>query len=215
MPRKSNAMQVCIVGMLSTIVGMKSDAQEASSEFAIGVGVSTIGVTLEGTYQLSPRLRLRGLYAQSPDLAFSDDVGGIPYEFSWDGYGLALLADYRFPNSPFLITAGVLYSEHRIIGRASGTFTVNNEAYTTDLEAIAEFDFRWLPVVALGLEYPIRGGVLLTGEAGIAYSGGVEARLTAIGGSVSSDDIIAETADFEDDFLEFYPFINIGLKLRF
>ena len=203
-----------LIGLALNLVGSPSEAQE-STRWSFDTGVSTLGIMFGGKYQVSSRTRLRGNLAWAPNLGFRDTVGDIRYDFNWEGFGLLLLVDHSFSDTPFFLSGGVFISAQRYTGLASGSFIVNDEPYLTNLEARARLRNDYMPAFAMGYEAKFRNGLNVSASVGGIYTGGIRATLLARGGDVSDEDLLAERADFEDDFLDLYPFISVSVKLEF
>ena len=177
-----------------------------------------------------------GAYAWDQDLDYT--VSSITYEGELDLLNLAALVDYHPGGGAFRFTAGLIYTQNEVRGRAPLTALLDEEDRALaqqiaqqlglvigDLTGTLEVD-PVAPYVGLGAG-ATRGGWHLSFDLGVMYHGEPDATLQADtdlplelvpGAEVALELLLArEEAEIEaetDDY-PFYPVVALGVSYRF
>lgn len=195
-------------------------AQEAGSA-SLGLGISTMGATIEGGYRITPRMGVRGLYAGLPDYSDTIEVDNINYDVDGRLGGFALMGDY-FPNGGALrLSAGVFVSNSELSGRTtaspSNPIEVGGTTFTTGETVQTDVEFRnsIAPMATLGYVYQTRSRFSLSAEAGVIGNNGFDVDVT--GSGVPQSELDAEAANVRDDLDDYkvYPFVSLMVGFRF
>lgn len=210
------------VAALGCLAG--SVSAETYTESTLGGGLSLFGPTLEGTYQIEPDTRLRGVLIGG--LSYSDaaeDDDGNNYAIDASVSAAALLVDF-FPNGPgWRVSGGVMFnmSDFEALGAGGPIepFEINGRTYSGG-EVAAEVTFanQIAPMVTTGYDYQLNDDWVISGEVGLIYTGGLE--VDAIANSAALQDEIdnnPDYRDFRDDAadLAVLPYISIAVGFRF
>ena len=206
-------------------IGLTGAASAQSvGEVTLGNGLSVLGATFEGTYQIEPDARLRGVLigGVSYDATEEDDDGNT---FSIDAElsAAALLVDF-YPYGPgWRISGGVLLNMSDVAALGTGgptePFEINGETFVGGVvEADVTFANQIAPMVTTGYDYPINENWVLSGEVGAIYTGGFDIDVTA-----NSDALQAEI-DSDPDYLDLrsdandvtlLPYVSVSVGFRF
>ena len=193
-----------------------SAAAQEVGDYAFSLGVSTVGLNVEGAYRFSEKFRVRGIISAAPEDRSRQEAGGITYDSKAEIKGLTVLADYGIGRTPFRLTAGAFVSGAQVIGNARGNLLIGDSVYLTSLRAEAEFVNSVAPLVSVGFDLPIGENWGLTGDLGYIFTGGVNVKLSASSVAVDPADLFAEQRQIERQVLtDGYPFLNIGLRFTF
>lgn len=191
-----------------------SNAQEAG-DFGFSLGVASVGLTGEVSYQANENWRLRAMISGAPNYRSGEELGGITYDAVGKLRGLSLLADRRLGNSNWRLTFGGFLSESSAKGTATGNLQIGDTLYPgATLDAEAKFENRFSPIIALGYDHPISKHWTLSGSLGYIYTGGIDVKLDGSAGILPSD-LIKERLEAEADVDDGYPFVEISVAYRF
>ncbi|TKZ21442.1 hypothetical protein FAP39_06810 [Shimia litoralis] len=190
-----------------------SHAQEVG-KYGFSLGISSVGLTGEVAYRHSEKWRVRAMLSGAPKYRSGEDLGGISYDTTSKLRGLSLLADRQLGQSNWRLTFGAFVSDTEAAGTANGTFQIGNNIYTTKLDAIAKFENRVSPIIAIGYDYPIGQHWIFSGSAGYIYTGGVSVGFSSTN-PILPGDLVLEKLQAEADIGNGYPFIEIGMTYHF
>ncbi|MGZ9808948.1 hypothetical protein ACXN5S_00610 [Pseudoroseicyclus sp. H15] len=128
----------------------------------VGAGLSTLGGVVEGSYQITPQIAVRGIANGTFGLGVESSLD--EYEFDGDAQlgGVGLLADYYIGGSGVRVSGGLYVPT----GELEGTFT--SEGQTFDGQASFADDVA--PMATIGYRYGFNNGLTLTAEAGAIFS---------------------------------------------
>lgn len=184
-------------------------------DMSVGVGVSTLGPTVEGTYRITESFGVR-VPAGYVGADYSDTEDGISYDLDLTLGGVGVLGDYYPGLGGLRLSAGAIYARIEADGTARGDGTVGNTDYTgVDLDASVEAENRVMPAVAVGYDAEIGQRWMISADLGALYTGGFNASLTDRSGQVSQADLDAEIGDLEDDAPDYYPYVKLTVAFRF
>lgn len=209
----------------TTLCGVATVAHSQNvGDMTFGAGISTFGGMIEGSYQLEPESRVRGVI-----------LGGLTYQQSEtddDGNDLAIdigfsagaiLLDHIVPDSSFRFSFGLLFDSSEITAVASGAedtaIEVNGQQFDAgEVTSTLTFDNRVSPIFSVGYDYAFTENWVMTSEIGAAYIGGFETTFSAnspelLEAVLDDPDFQQARADAQD--INFYPFISFGVSYRF
>ena len=197
----------------------------ADNNFGIGMKAGTLGIGIEATWRPLPYMDLR-LGANAYDYNDTLSEAGIDYDASLTLKTYYATANFKFPLSPFRMTAG-LYSNGNELNLASvntGNITIGGIDYsaaeigtlssTTSFSSTAPyfgfgFDFTVLNKVGLNLDF----GVLWQDEPNVTM---------AATGLLASDpfflaELESERQQLEDEMSNYkaWPVITLGFVYNF
>ncbi|WP_373355382.1 hypothetical protein [Pseudoroseicyclus sp. CXY001] len=136
-------------------------AQEPGS-VNVGAGLSTLGATIEGSYQITPEVALRGLANGTFGLGVESTLEDYDFEGDAQIGGVGLLADYYIGGGNFRVSGGVYVP----VGELEGTFTSGAQTF----DGTARFSDDVAPMATAGYRYAFASGLTLTAEAGAIFS---------------------------------------------
>lgn len=203
--------------VLSTLLGCGGLPKAASEQpVSVGVGLGTLGVTVEPSYRADPNWGVRvpvGFGTIKRDIT----VDGIDYAVSASTGGVGVMADY-FPNGGnFRVSGGLMKSNLSSTGRATGTLDVGSGTYAgVDLRTEAEAARSIAPMVSFGYDGVTASGWGVSADLGAMYTGGFQVSVTDLSGTVPQSDIDAETASINDSLNDFkvIPYVKLGMTYR-
>lgn len=194
-------------------------AQDQGLRF--GLGLSTMGATLEGAYRLNDRLAIRGVVAGGLNANGTQTVDGVAYTTSGQLGGFALLADYYTGNTGFRLSGGAFVSNTSLSGSTTasaanpieigGTTLTGGETASADIE----FKNKVSPMLTIGYDQKIGRSFTLSGEIGAIAMGGLDINLSAP--AAPAADVARETQNIRDELSRFgvYPYVAITGTFRF
>ncbi|GGB05098.1 hypothetical protein [Allosediminivita pacifica] len=192
------------------------------SPYSVGLGLTTLGPTIEGSYQATPELAFRGIIAVPVEGDGSETEDGTDYEYEYETGGFGVVADY-YPGVGGLRLTGGLFKTNMGVdldASASGadTITIGNTTYANvSVGGDMEFEREIAPMLAVGYSGMV-GGWQLSGEVGALFVQGIDASLEQTGGAlpISEADLNEEEDKLEDDYgISAYPYVGISLTYRF
>ena len=203
-------------------------AMTASADNALGFGVKagTLGLGIEGTWRPLPYMDLR-FGANQFDFTDTRTETGVAYdaEVNLDTYYVT--GNFRFPLSPFRVTAG-LYSNGNEINAVSGDngaiIFIGGDPYPADavgtVSARASFDST-SPYVGVGYDFSLLGKVGMNLDFGVLWQGSpsVEIATDGIlsGNPTFESSLEAERLELEDQISDYkaWPVISLGFVVNF
>jgi hypothetical protein len=202
-----------------------SGTAASGDSFWVGAKIGTLGLGIEGTWRPIDWMDLR--------------VGGNAYTYNETGslagidYNAALklntyyaTANFRFPLSPFRVTAGLYSNQNRIemVSVESQSYDIGGVLFSADdvgtLIGTTSFDSS-SPYIGAGFDFSIFGQVGLNLDFGVLWQGDPRVDLSTDG--LLADDptfqglLAAESAQLEDEVapMKAYPVISLGLNFNF
>lgn len=219
---KISYIKACALTLLLAAAGTAS----ADNNFGFGVKAGTLGLGVEGTWRPLPYLDLR-LGANQYDYSSSDTYASVAYdtELSLDNYYLT--GNFRFPLSPFRVTAGV-YSNNNELSAISGDngaiIFIGGDPYPA--AAVGTVTARTYfsntsPYVGVGYDFSLFGKVGMNLDFGVLWQGSPNIAI-ATDGILSGDptfeaSLEAERQELEDEFSDYkaWPVISLGFVVNF
>lgn len=199
---------------------------EADNNFGIGAKAGTLGFGVEGTWRPLPWFDIRA-GVNRYDYDRDDTYSGIPYNGTLTLDTLYASANFRFPLSPFRVTAG-LYDNGNELNLSSsapeGTYNIGGVEFDAadvgTLTSATSFSGT-APYLGVGYDFTVMGKVGLNLDFGVLWQGDPVVTMAADG--VLADDPLfqaaleAERQEFEDDVSDFkaWPVISLGFVYNF
>lgn len=194
----------------------------AADGFGLGVKAGTLGLGVEGTFGLSPRVNLRaGLNNYS--LSTNEDASGIHYNADLDLQSGALLLDWHPFAGTFRLSAGLIYNKNAVHLTATPTSNqdIGGTTYTPAQIGTLSGDVTFkksAPYAGIGWGNAARHGHFgFSFEVGALFQGSPKVSLSASSGAVAQIDLQSEAQQAEADLSDFktYPVVALGLSFRF
>ena len=104
--REINGIKYFTVGFIAFTT---STAPISAETFEVGLGMTSLGVTVEGSFEASDKLSYLGLYFLGLNRSFDETQDGVDYNIEGELDGFALLADYK-PFGGGFVAGGGLFS---------------------------------------------------------------------------------------------------------
>lgn len=199
---------------------------EADKMFGIGVKAGTLGIGVEGTWRPPvPWLDFR-VGANAYDFSDNGTYSSIPYDgtLALDSYYAT--ANFRFPLSPFRVTAGVYDNgnELRLTSAGSGTYEIGgipfDAADVGTLRSVASFSGT-SPYAGVGFDFTVLNRVGLNLDFGVLWQGEPDVTLTA-DGIIAGDPLFQaaleqERQDIVDEVSDYkaWPVVSLGFVFNF
>ena len=188
----------------------------SAETFELGLGMTSLGVTVEGSYKVSDKLSYRGLYSLGLNRSFDETQDGIDYNIEGELGGFALLADYRPFGGGFVVGGGLFSSNTSVDLNATVTNqTFGNSANQTGtLAGKAEFSKSIAPMLTIGYQSTL-GLLDIRANIGAILAGGIQ--LSATSDTIAQADIDLELADTESEVNQynFFPFFGLSVSYAF
>ncbi len=219
---KTYLIKACALTLALAAAGTAS----ADNNFGFGVKAGTLGLGVEGTWRPLPYLDLR-FGANQYDYSDTGTQAGVIYDSELNLDTLYLTGNFRFPLSPFRVTAGV-YSNGNEINAVSGDngaiIVIGGDPYPAaavgTLSTRAYFDGT-SPYLGVGYDFSLFGKVGMNLDFGVLWQGSPSVDLAADG--VLADDptfqasLEAERLELEDEASDYkaWPVISLGFVVNF
>jgi hypothetical protein len=212
-------------GMLAALC-LAANVASADNDFGFGVKAGTLGLGVEATWRPLPYMDLRLGMNQ---FHYSDDgsQGGINYDAELNLDNAYLTGNFRFPLSPFRLTAGVFSNGNEInliSGDNGAIIVVGGDPYPADavgtLRSTASFAST-SPYVGVGYDFSLFGKVGMNLDFGVLWQGEPNVSLSA-DGLLSGDptfqaSLEAERLELVDEVSDFkaWPVVSLGFVVNF
>lgn len=203
----------------------------ASVDFGVGVKAGTLGIGLEGRWKPLPWLDLR-VGGNAYDYEDNGSQAGINYDatFALDNYYLT--GNFRFPLSPFRVTAGAFSNgnEFQMLSQDTGGADYNiggvnfSAADVGSLESVTSFGST-APYVGVGYDFEVFGKVGLNLDFGVLWQGEPDVTLEASGLATAPvavqaallPALEAERLELEDEMSDFkaWPVVSLAFVYNF
>jgi hypothetical protein len=210
-------------GLSALAVG---SAHADDSNWGIGLKAGTLGLGLEGRWAPLPYLDLR-LGGNTYDLAADDRYADVEYEATFALQNYYATANFRFPLSPFRVTAGIFSNgnELNMVSAEPGDFSIGGDFYTAaevgTLASTTSFPSA-APYFGVGFDFELFGKAGLNFDFGVLWQGDPDVALVAAGGTLVDDptfqaSLEAERLALEDEISNFkaYPVVSLSIVYNF
>jgi hypothetical protein len=207
------------------LVVFASGTAWADNNFGVGVKAGTLGIGLEGTWRPLPYMDLR-VGGNAYDYKETGNQAGVNYEHTLGLESYYATANFRFPLSPFRVTAG-LYSngnELRLESAETGDFDIGGVTFTQaeigTLSSTTSFA-NTAPYVGFGYDFSLAGKVGLNLDFGVLWQGEPSVTMTT-NGLLANDPTLqfaleTERLEIEDEFKDYkaWPVLSLGVVFNF
>jgi hypothetical protein len=206
-------------------------ANTASADFGVGLKAGTLGLGVEGRWNALPWLDVR---VGVNSFEYDDDgsQAGVSYDATFSLDSFYATGNFRFPLSPFRVTAGIVSNgnEFAMVSQDSGDVFIDigddtfNTADVGTLQSVTSFSDT-APYVGVGYDFEIFGKVGLNLDFGVLWQGEPEVTLEATGLDTAPPavqtalavELENERLELEDEMSDFkaWPVLSIGFVYNF
>ncbi|MHB1329591.1 MAG: hypothetical protein ACYC2K_15445 [Gemmatimonadales bacterium] len=215
-----------IVGTLALGALLAVTPLSAQTGLAVRAGTLGLGGELSFRATRSVSIRLGGnAFSLNRDVTVDD----IDYEVEPKLKSATALIDLHPLGGSFRISGGVVWSDNQadVEARLNGPITIGTTTYTPDqvgsLTGGVAYDKSLAPYLGIGIggggkiSLLFDAGIIFSGHPTVALSG--TTTLTGPARDVFNQNVEQEVADFQaeiDDksYLQFYPVVSLGLRIR-
>lgn len=212
----------CVLAVGLTAAGKAG----ADNNFGFGVKAGTLGLGVEATWRPLPYMDFR-LGANQYDFQDDGSQGGINYDAELNLETAYLTANFRFPLSPFRVTAGAFSNgnEMNMVSADNGAIViVGGDPYPADavgtLTSKASFAST-APYVGVGYDFTLFGKVGMNLDFGVLWQGDPNVALGADGLLANDPTFLAsleaERLELVDEVSDFkaWPVVSLGFVVNF
>jgi len=197
----------------------------ADNNFGIGIKAGTLGIGIEGTWRPLPYMDLR-LGANAYDYNDTLSEAGIDYDADLTLKTYYATANFKFPLSPFRMTAGVYSNgnELNLISANTGNVTIGSIVYTAaeigTLSSKTSFSST-APYFGFGFDFTVLNKVGLNLDFGVLWQDEPIVTMAATGLLASDPFFLAELEserqELEDEMSSYkaWPVISLGFVYNF
>jgi len=203
----------------------------ANADFGVGVKAGTLGLGIEGRWSALPWLDVR-LGANQYDFDVSGQQAGVEYDSTLALDTYYLTGNFRFPLSPFRVTAGAFSNgnELQMISQDTGglDFTIGGQPFSADdvgsLQSTTSFSST-SPYLGVGYDFEVFGKVGLNLDFGVLWQGEPVVSLEATGLETAPPDVQAllipaleaERLELEDEISDYkaWPVVSLSFVYNF
>lgn len=202
-----------------------SPAALADNDFGLGVKAGTLGLGVEATWRPLPYIDLR-IGANRYDYEDDGSQAGVNYDATLNLDSLYGTANFRFPLSPFRVTAGMFSNgnELNMVSADSLTFDIGGTTYTSaevgTLRSTTSFSDT-APYFGFGYDFGLLGKVGLSLDFGVLWQDEPVVTLTS-DGLLASDPqfqaaLEAERQELQDEVKDYkaWPVVTLGFVVNF
>ncbi|HRH20658.1 MAG TPA: hypothetical protein PLE81_08480 [Brevundimonas sp.] len=198
------------------------------TRFAMGAGIGTTGLYIEGQFRVTSYISLRATY-EKLDVEREQGVDDITYGGQLDSGVLGGFVQIHPAESSFFVSGGALFGERSVAlsAQPSAPVSIGNQTFTPTqigrLQGEADLGDRAV-AVSTGWDSTF-GRVRGLGwrvAAGVAVGPSPEIHMNSVGGTLSSDPILQSQLRIEEGRIEdeaqdyrIYPVVQVGLTWRF
>jgi hypothetical protein len=198
----------------------------ADGSFGLGVKAGTLGLGLEGTWRPLPYMDVR-IGANLWDHSETSSEAGVDYDATLNLDTFYATGNFRFPASPFRLTAG-LYQNGNELKLTSlnteGTIEIGDISYPAadvgTLRSTTSFAGT-SPYLGFGYDLLFASQIGLNLDLGVLWQGDPEVTMTA-DGSLASNPVFQasleqERQQIEDAFKDYkaWPVVSLGFVFNF
>ncbi len=210
--------------MLLLTVGYCGSAL-ADDDLWVGLKAGTLGFGAEITWR-----PIRWLDVRAGGNFFNyDDAGsqaGVNYDATLELQTIYLTGNFRFPLSPFRVTAGAFSNgnELRLVSQEMSSFNIGGQTYSSAdvgiLESRTSFD-SVSPYLGAGFDFRLMNRLGLSFDFGVLWQGEPVVTLTSDGALATNETFLAqlevERQELADELKDAkaYPVVSIGFNFNF
>lgn len=181
---------------------------------SIGLGLSTLGATVEAGYRFNDDFGLRGVIGDG-DTEYTEMSDGETYTGTLETDGFGLLADYYPFAGGMRVSGGLFQTDYK------GSLFANDVDFgggaTSDMTAIISQKDKVAPVFTVGYQGKINRNFHVSADAGAIFGTGFEVSATESSGTVTQADIDSEISELRDvaGDLKVIPFVKVMIGMTF
>jgi len=208
-----------------------ASSSAANADFGAGVKAGTLGIGIEGRWSPLPWVDLR-LGANQYDYDASGYEAGIDYHANLALDTYFLTGNFRFPLSPFRITAGAFSNGNELQMTSRDTlgadFDIGGIPFSPDdvgeLQSTTSFDST-APYLGVGFDFEVFGKVGLNFDFGVLWQGEPAVSLIATGLETAPPQtqallipaLEAERLELEDEISDYkaWPVLSLSFVYNF
>lgn len=208
----------------ASVLAAGSASAQVAEGVDVGLGLSTLGATLEGSYRVQPQLRVRGIVSGLFSYETSEEFEGAEVSLDASMSGAGLMADYYVTGGNWRVSGGFFAANGEL--NASGTASASNpfeyggQTFTSGerLDLSARFANDVSLMLTTGYDFNPVGNWVVSGEIGALLTGGID--LTATGNTAALQSAIDADADVQDAIssakdIVAYPYLGVTAAFRF
>ena len=214
-------------GVVALVLAASGSAL-AERNFGVGVKAGTLGLGIEGTWRPVPMIDIR-LGANRFEYDTTGAYAGVNYNATANFDTLYATANFKFPLSPFRITAGLYSNNNELIMTSAETapFDIGgNQGYSLadigTITATTSFEST-APYLGIGFDFSVLGKVGLNLDFGVLWQGEPTVTMTTDGLLEQANDLGflgdlgAEGQQLQDDLSSFkaWPVVSLGFVFNF
>jgi len=203
----------------------------ANADFGVGVKAGTLGLGIEGRWSPLPWLDVR-VGANQYDLDADGYQAGIDYNATLALDNYFLTGNFRFPLSPFRVTAGAYSNgnEMQMTSRDTGglNFDIGGASFAAadvgSLQSVTSFS-ETAPYLGVGYDFEIFGKVGLNFDFGVLWQDEPTVTLISTGiqnapaqvQALLAPALLVEQAELEDEMSDFkaWPVLSLSFVYNF
>lgn len=203
----------------------------ANADFGVGAKAGTLGIGIEGRWSPLPWFDVRAGVNQY-DYDTSGQQAGVDYDGTLAMNNYFLTGNFRFPLSPFRVTAGAYSNgnELQLMSQDTGgaDFTIGGEQFSAadvgSLQSTTSFE-KTAPYFGVGYDFELFGKVGLNLDFGVLWQGEPTVSLYATGLETAPPDVQAllgpalelERAELEDEISDYkaWPVVSLSFVYNF
>jgi hypothetical protein len=202
-----------------------SGSASAGDNFWVGGKIGTLGIGVEGIWRPIQWVDFR-VGGNRYNYFDSGSQAGVNYDAELKLLTYYATANFRFPLSPFRITAGAYSNQNKVelVSIDTPTFDIGGTTYTAadvgTLSSTTSFDST-SPYLGAGFDFSMFGKLGLNLDFGVLWQGDPRISLTA-DGLLANDpaflnDLSTELDQLTDevDNLKAYPVVSMGINFNF
>lgn len=202
-----------------------SGGVSAGDNLWLGLKAGTLGLGLELTWRPVPWLDVRA-GGNTYDYDDSGSQAGVNYDATLQLDTYYATANFRFPLSPFRVTAGAFENgnEFHMVSQDSPAFDIGGNPYSlADVGSLRSRTYfeDVAPYLGVGYDFNLVGKVGLNLDLGVLWQGEPTVTLTADGLLASNPafmaDLESERQELEAEFEDYkaFPVISLGFSFNF
>lgn len=212
--------------LASVALAMSASANAIADEnFGVGIKAGTLGAGIEGTWRPLPYIDLR-VGTNFYDFDDTATEAGIAYDATLSLDTVYGTANFRFPLSPFRVTAGLFSNSNELLltSTESGTLEIGGVTYNASdvgtLTSRTSFDDT-APYLGFGYDFTLFGKVGMILDLGVLWQGDPIVAVNADGiladNPAFMQSLEQERQELEDEVSNFkaWPVVSLGFVVNF
>lgn len=197
----------------------------ADNNFGIGIKAGTLGAGIEGRWQPLPYIDVR-VGTNFYDYDDTSSQAGIDYDATLSLDTVYATGNFRFPLSPFRVTAGLFSNSNELLltSTETGTFELGGNTYNASdvgtLTSTTSFGST-SPYLGFGYDFSLFDKVGLNFDVGVLWQGEPEVAVTADGILATNPGFIqsleAERLELQNEISDYkaWPVVSLGFVYNF